>query len=179
MYDQRHKKDFDQHQNNQILFNREAMYHCILVHAMNNGMMDIVLDALSFWIPIFHACGKYKYASYLANFLFCLKHYPAPLRQAMLKCWLCNLSGKPKGFRPIDWLVELMNLYMKVCLKVTVIRDTYLIMYRLYGWERGLGKRLNISLVSCLLFKHTKSVSMKLRMTSAYLKKHFAMQALT
>ena len=107
---------------------------------MNNGMMDIVLDALSFWIPIFHACGKYKYALYLANFLFRLKHYPAPLRQAVLKCWLCNPSGKPKGFRPIDWLVELMNLYTKVCLKVTVIRDTYLIMYRLYGQERGLGK---------------------------------------
>src|ERR1700723_3874739 len=28
--------------------------------------------------------------------------------------WLCNPTGKADGFRGIDWLVELMNLYTKV-----------------------------------------------------------------
>ncbi|KAI9059313.1 hypothetical protein FKP32DRAFT_1532880, partial [Trametes sanguinea] len=27
---------------------------------------------------------------------------------------LVNLSGKPNEFRPVDWLVELLNLYTKV-----------------------------------------------------------------
>ncbi len=91
---QRQNKDMDQQKNNQILFNQDAMYYQILVHAMNNGMVDIVADSLSFWVPIFRGCGKFKYASYLTNFLYKLKHYPEPLRQAVLKCWLCNPLGK-------------------------------------------------------------------------------------
>ncbi|KAF8335733.1 uncharacterized protein EI90DRAFT_3152773 [Cantharellus anzutake] len=93
---------------------KDAMYYRILVHAMNHGMVDVVVDILSFWIPIFQACGKHKYASYLLNFLFKLQQYPAPLRTAIMRCWLCNPAGKKAGFRAIDWLVELMNLYIKV-----------------------------------------------------------------
>ncbi|KAI0779057.1 hypothetical protein BC629DRAFT_1289968, partial [Irpex lacteus] len=28
--------------------------------------------------------------------------------------WLCNPTGRADGFRAVDWLVELMNLYIKV-----------------------------------------------------------------
>jgi hypothetical protein len=28
--------------------------------------------------------------------------------------WLVNPSGKPGQFRAVDWLVELMNMYIKV-----------------------------------------------------------------
>ena len=41
----------DQQKNNQILFNQDAMYYRILIHVMNNGMVDIVVDSLSSWVP--------------------------------------------------------------------------------------------------------------------------------
>ena len=95
---------------NQVLFNCDAMYYQILVHAMSHGMIDV----LSFWVPVFQACGKHKYATHLAQFSFQLKHLPMALREAVMSCWLCCPSGKEGGFWAIDWLVELMNLYMKV-----------------------------------------------------------------
>ncbi|KAF8334019.1 uncharacterized protein EI90DRAFT_2852726, partial [Cantharellus anzutake] len=108
------QQEKDQQRENQVLFNRDAMYYQILAHAINHGMMDIILDVLSCWVPIFFACGKHKYASYISEFTFRLKQYPRPLRTAILKCWLCNPMGTRDGFRPVDWLVELMNLYTKV-----------------------------------------------------------------
>ena len=110
--DQHQNKGGDKQKRNQLLFNRDAMQYQILVHVMNHGMVDVVINALSFWILIFQACGKHKYLSYLSKFLFRLKHYPVPLQAAVLRCWLCNPSGKANGFCPVDWLVELMNLYM-------------------------------------------------------------------
>jgi len=98
---------------NQVLFNRNAMYYCILVHAMNYGMVNVIVDILSFWVLVFQACGKHKYAAHLSKFSFQLKHFPIALREVMT-CWLCCPSGKEGGFQVIDWLVELMNLYTKV-----------------------------------------------------------------
>src|SRR5260370_42686014 len=99
---------------NQVLFNFNAMYYHILVHAMNYGMVNVIVDILSFWVPVFQACGKHKYARHLSRFSFQLKHFPMELREAVMRCWLCCPSGKEGGFWVIDWLVELMNLYMKV-----------------------------------------------------------------
>ncbi|KAF8333484.1 uncharacterized protein EI90DRAFT_2916867 [Cantharellus anzutake] len=112
--DQQQRQDQDQRRTNQLLFNRDTMYYHILVHAMNHGMVDVIIDVLLFWVPIFQACGKHKYATYLSNFIFKLRHYPLPLQEAIMRSWLCNPAGKGGGFRAIDWLVELMNLYTKV-----------------------------------------------------------------
>ncbi|KAF8344262.1 uncharacterized protein EI90DRAFT_2902059 [Cantharellus anzutake] len=108
------QEEQDQRRMNQLLFNRDAMYYRVLVHAMNYGMVDVIIDVLSFWVPIFQACRKHKYATYLSNFIFKLQRYPLPLQEAIMRCWLCNPSGNNGGFRAIDWLVELMNLYTKV-----------------------------------------------------------------
>ncbi|KAF8316520.1 uncharacterized protein EI90DRAFT_3134333 [Cantharellus anzutake] len=108
------RKEQDQRHMNQVMFNRDAMYYHILMHAMNFGMVDVVINVLAFWIPIFQGCGKHKYVSFLSNFLFKLHQYPAPLQEAIKRYWLCNPLGKEGGFQAIDWLVELMNLYIKV-----------------------------------------------------------------
>ncbi|KAF8328255.1 uncharacterized protein EI90DRAFT_3017874 [Cantharellus anzutake] len=78
---ERHRHDMEQDQvrNNQVLFNCDAMYYRILVHAINYGMVDIILDVLAVWIPILLSCGKHKYASYLAKFLARVKQYPEAL----------------------------------------------------------------------------------------------------
>lgn len=36
------------------------------------------------------------------------------IRKVILNNWLINPTGKPLGFRGVDWLVELNNLYTKV-----------------------------------------------------------------
>ena len=112
--DQHQNKDRDEWKMNQLIFNQDAMQYWVLIHVMNHGMVDVVIDVLSFWIPIFQACGKHKYSLYLSKFLFKLNHYLVPLRTAVMKCWLCNPLGKVNGFCPVDWLMELMNLYTKV-----------------------------------------------------------------
>ena len=81
---------------------------------MNHGMVDVVIDVLSFWVLIFQACGKHKYASHLQNYLFKLKHYPDPLHEAIMRCWLINSLGDADGFQAVDWLMELMNFYVKM-----------------------------------------------------------------
>ena len=40
--------------------------------------------------------------------------YPESLRKAVRYNWLCNPTGTPMGFRGVDWLLELENLYTKV-----------------------------------------------------------------
>ncbi|KAF8327241.1 uncharacterized protein EI90DRAFT_2928892 [Cantharellus anzutake] len=63
--DQRRNKECDERWMNQVLFNCDTMYYRILVHAVNYGMVDIIVDVLSFWVPVFQACGKHKYAKLL------------------------------------------------------------------------------------------------------------------
>src|SRR5258705_4849113 len=75
---QQPQKEQDQRRMNQFLFNRDVMYYHILVHAMNHGMVDVVIDVLSFWVPIFQACRKHKYARHLSNSIFRLCNNWAP-----------------------------------------------------------------------------------------------------
>lgn len=42
--------------------------------------------------------------------------YPPRLWEAVLQNWLCNPKGTPDGFRALDWLQELNNLYTKASL---------------------------------------------------------------
>lgn len=41
-------------------------------------------------------------------------------RRAIRLNWLCNPTGKRDGFRAVDWLVELMNLHIKVSVSSVV-----------------------------------------------------------
>lgn len=45
--------------------------------------------------------------------------YPPQLQEAILWNWLCNPKGTPNGFRGMDWLQELNNLYTKACSNLT------------------------------------------------------------
>src|SRR5260370_24205600 len=98
---------------NQFLFNHDAMHYCILVHAMNYEMVNVIVNVLSFWAPMFKACGKHKYSTHLTKFSFQLKNLPIALREAVMRCWLCCPSGKEGGFQVIDWLFAFMNLYTR------------------------------------------------------------------
>ncbi|KAH9158641.1 hypothetical protein EDB89DRAFT_2118542 [Lactarius sanguifluus] len=98
----------DQQFENQTLRNRDYLLYVDLCNAMNAG--DI-----GRWIYIFCATGKHKYASQLARFMKNLHEvYPPALSHLVRMNLLCNPTGKPNAFRPVDWLVERNNLYTKV-----------------------------------------------------------------
>ena len=84
-------------------------------YAVRSGDVGRVETSLRRWIPIFKATGKHKYATHILNFLTSVHYdYPEDLKKAVRYNWLCNPTGKPMGFRGVDWLVELYNLYTKV-----------------------------------------------------------------
>src|SRR5260370_41254954 len=102
---------------NQVLFNWDAALYTLLALASNTGAVGLMEDLLWVWVPMCLACGKHKYVTHLSNFLQDLcDTYPERLSHAiqMHMHWLCNSKGTPDGFRGVDWLVELNNLYTKV-----------------------------------------------------------------
>jgi hypothetical protein len=107
-------KDKDVTFENSRLFNRDALLYCVLALAMRYGAIGLVEDVLTVWTPIFKGARKHKYAAHILNFITRLKHLPPRLSRAIRLNWLCNPSGHCDGFRAIDWLVELNNLYIKV-----------------------------------------------------------------
>ncbi|KAF8328525.1 uncharacterized protein EI90DRAFT_2828434, partial [Cantharellus anzutake] len=97
-----------------LLFRRDGLWYCMLAHAMNTGAIGAMEDLLWLWVLMFSGCGKHKYAVHLAKFLRNLHSvYPARLAQVIRSHWVCNPSGRPDGFRGVDWLVERNNLYTK------------------------------------------------------------------
>jgi len=107
-------KDKDATFKNGRLFNRDALLYRVLALATRYGAIGLVEDALTVWVPIFKGTRKHKYATHILNFLTRLKNLPPRLSRAIRLNWLCNPSGRYDGFRAIDWLVELNNLYIKV-----------------------------------------------------------------
>ncbi|KAK0495074.1 hypothetical protein EDD18DRAFT_1106910 [Armillaria luteobubalina] len=100
---------------NMCLRNQHGLLYLELGHAMNWGDVGRILELFPFYIAIFTATGKDKYAKHMIKFFTDLNHvYPPPLREAVLRNWLCNPTGTPDGFRAMDWLQELNNLYTKV-----------------------------------------------------------------
>ena len=84
-------------------------------YAIRAGDIGRVETCLRRWIPIFKATGKHKYANNLLEFLTDLHFvYPEGLKEVVRNNWLCNPSGKPMGFRGVDWLLEVNNLSTKV-----------------------------------------------------------------
>ncbi|KAI9434780.1 hypothetical protein H4582DRAFT_1818349 [Lactarius indigo] len=107
--------DRDQQYENQALRNRDYLLYIDLCNAINNGDVGRMEASFIPWIYTFSSTGKHKYASQLARFVRNLHDvYPADLSHIVRMNILCNPTGKPNAFRPMDWLVERNNLYTKV-----------------------------------------------------------------
>ncbi len=59
----------DKRQENQLLFNQDGLMYILLAQASNNGAIGLMRDLLWVWVPMFHMCGKHKYATHLSKFL--------------------------------------------------------------------------------------------------------------
>ncbi len=82
---------------------------------MNYGDVGCVLELFPYYIAIFTATGKDKYATHMIKFYTDLNHvYPPHLHEVILQNWLCNPKGTADEFQAMDWLQELNNLYTKV-----------------------------------------------------------------
>ncbi|KAI0703413.1 hypothetical protein BC835DRAFT_1410692 [Cytidiella melzeri] len=85
-----------------------------LSYAMNAGDIGRVEILFQPWIQILKATGKHKYANRMLLFMHQLYSvYPSGLRRAIRYNILVNPTGRPNHFRAVDWIVELLNLYIK------------------------------------------------------------------
>lgn len=108
-----HIRDY-QYENTLIRIDYILLYEH-LAHSIRSGDVGGVEICLRRWIPIFKGTGKHKYAGSLLEFLTDVHFvYPEDLKKAVRYNWLCNPSGKPMGFRGVDWLLERNNLLTKV-----------------------------------------------------------------
>jgi hypothetical protein len=99
-------------QNQRLMF-RDFLLYTEFSHAMNSGDIGRVEDILPLWIFLWKATGKHKYASYYHRIMLNLRTWPPSLAAAFRNNWLCNPTGKPFGWRGIDWMIELNNLYIQ------------------------------------------------------------------
>ncbi|KAI0071748.1 hypothetical protein K474DRAFT_1606364, partial [Panus rudis PR-1116 ss-1] len=96
--------------NSSLILARLLLY-IELAHAMKHGDIGQVELTFMDWAFIFKTVSKHKYAAALVKTVNDLRYvYPPRLARAIRLNWLCNPTGKPDGFRAVDWLVELMNL---------------------------------------------------------------------
>ncbi|KAF7792563.1 hypothetical protein EIP86_003604 [Pleurotus ostreatoroseus] len=102
-----------QHENIMLMMQYLLLYE-ELSYAMNAGDIGRVETLFAPWIHIFRATGKHKYGNrmllYSHNLWFV---YPEGLRRILRYNCLVNPTGKPHAFRAVDWVVELLNLYIK------------------------------------------------------------------
>ena len=99
--------------NNSITLARLLQY-TELAHAMKHGDIGRVEATFLHWALVFKSVRKHKYAAYLIKVMVDMKHvYPEPLKRVIRMNWLVNPTGGKDGFRGVDWVVELMNLYTK------------------------------------------------------------------
>ncbi|KDQ05606.1 hypothetical protein BOTBODRAFT_122501 [Botryobasidium botryosum FD-172 SS1] len=97
-----------------LLFNRDALLYAMTSHAANTGDVGRVEQLLIFWIYIWKGIGKHKYAAHISKFLLDLHEgWPPRLARAIRLNWFVNPTGKPDGFRGVDWVIERNNLRHK------------------------------------------------------------------
>ncbi|KDQ12172.1 hypothetical protein BOTBODRAFT_113351 [Botryobasidium botryosum FD-172 SS1] len=97
-----------------LLFNRDALLYAMTSHAANTGDVGRVEQLLIFWVYIWKGIGKHKYAAYISKFLLDLHEgWPPRLARAIRLNWFVNPTGKPDGFRGVDWVIERNNLRHK------------------------------------------------------------------
>lgn len=110
----RPKRDHDIVLKNSKMWLRDAFLYLDLCHAIRYGDVGAIEELIVPWTWLFSNCNKHKYATHLTRFILTLKHvYPPSLRNAIEMHWLCNLTGRPDGNKPIDWLREVDNCYEK------------------------------------------------------------------
>ncbi|KAI0750575.1 hypothetical protein BC629DRAFT_1584883 [Irpex lacteus] len=116
----------DQEFRNNTLILGRLLDYVELAHAMKHGDIGRVEGTFLKWAFVFKSVGKHKYSAHLIKTMVNLRFvYPDRLARAIRLNWLCNPSGKRDGFRAIDWLVELMNLYIKVVYSSTGYARTF------------------------------------------------------
>lgn len=82
---------------------------------MKNGDIGRVEATFIHWMFVFKSVRKHKYTAHLMKVIHDMNHvYDEKLRHIIQMNWLINPTGKPDGFRGVDWVVELVNLYTKV-----------------------------------------------------------------
>ena len=93
----------DQQHEHSLLFNQYSLLYEEIGYVMNQGDIGWLELVLPFWIFIFHATSKHRYACHmtvlLSNFYFV---YPEGLKKAIRYNILVNLTGKPGEFRAVD-----------------------------------------------------------------------------
>ncbi|KZS95038.1 hypothetical protein SISNIDRAFT_408834 [Sistotremastrum niveocremeum HHB9708] len=100
-------------ENNQLWF-RDILTYIEHYKAGKAGDIGRLLDTLVPASFIFKAAGKHKYAVHTLRHYAFLKHgCPPDVARVVMQSWLVNPTGKPDGYRGVDWLVERNNLATK------------------------------------------------------------------
>jgi hypothetical protein len=100
--------------NNSIML-AHLLQYIELAHVMKHGDIGHVEATFLHWTLVFKSVQKHKYATYLIKLMINLRYvYLEPLKHAIHMNWLVNPTGKRDGFRGVDWVVKLINLYTKV-----------------------------------------------------------------
>ncbi|QRV90455.1 hypothetical protein RhiJN_18473 [Ceratobasidium sp. AG-Ba] len=98
------------------LFNRDALLYVSITRASKYGDVQRMRDLLPLWVYLWRHTKNHKYARHTAEFLLQLDGgWPPELAKIVQENWLVNPTGKPDGFRGVDWQVE-RNNFMSKCL---------------------------------------------------------------
>ncbi|KAG8730921.1 hypothetical protein FRC10_002263, partial [Ceratobasidium sp. 414] len=96
------------------LFNQHALLYLGITRAARYGDVQRVQDFLPIWTYMLRVVGKHKYARHLGRFYIYLNGgWPGSLSKVVQDNWLVNPTGKPDGFRGVDWIIERDNLFQK------------------------------------------------------------------
>ncbi|KAG8999248.1 hypothetical protein FRB90_012122 [Tulasnella sp. 427] len=96
------------------LWNRDALLYVATSYAANSGDVQRVEELLLHWIFIWKATSQHRYAKHIGQFLVNLDAgWERPLARAVRLNWFVNPTGKPNGFRGVDWVIERNNLRHK------------------------------------------------------------------
>ncbi|THU87114.1 hypothetical protein K435DRAFT_682268 [Dendrothele bispora CBS 962.96] len=102
------------HENN-VLYNRDALFYIELVHAIKVGDIGRVTNVLRVWMIMMRAPKTMpKYADAIFETLGRVATYPEKLRRFFFHNWLVNLTGKRDGFKEVDLLQEHQNFWAKI-----------------------------------------------------------------
>ncbi|KAJ3745217.1 hypothetical protein EV360DRAFT_57505 [Lentinula raphanica] len=95
---------------NSIVFMRDALLSRECANAAASGDVGRVWEVMKFWLFTFAGSSHSKYATYLLETITSLElESSKPLRDALLRTMLVNLSGRPGAFSPCDIVQEYFN----------------------------------------------------------------------
>ncbi|KAG9076290.1 hypothetical protein FS749_011947 [Ceratobasidium sp. UAMH 11750] len=101
-----------------VLFFNMSLRLKNLVGAIRSGDSGRIVAILKTLALAFRGTRHTKYAYEMMVFLHNYLHvWPVPLRDAMMKAWLVNISGNPNSSKPADLMQEHLNLLIKTIYK--------------------------------------------------------------